>query len=131
MSKLAAADAQVDASALLRGIDSVTVVRLYSDSSPRFATPFGAMENPPWSLAQQLGCSPAEYVYPAPGGDSPQSLVTRACRFVTSQGIQLHGGIGTTEEYAVGHHYRAMLVYDKRFGDAEFHLDRSAGLNHH
>ncbi|MES2899009.1 MAG: acyl-CoA dehydrogenase [Pseudomonadota bacterium] len=57
-----------------------------------------------------------------------KSLVTRACRFVTSQGIQLHGGIGTTEEYAVGHHYRAMLMYDIRFGDTNFHLDRSAGL---
>ncbi|MES2756540.1 MAG: acyl-CoA dehydrogenase [Pseudomonadota bacterium] len=57
-----------------------------------------------------------------------KSLVTRACRFVTGQGIQLHGGIGTTEEYAVGHHYRSMLVYDYRFGDAAFHLDRSAGL---
>jgi alkylation response protein AidB-like acyl-CoA dehydrogenase len=58
-----------------------------------------------------------------------KSLVTRACRFVTSQGIQLHGGIGTTEEYAVGHHYRSMLVYEFRFGDYDFHLDRSAGLS--
>lgn len=57
-----------------------------------------------------------------------KTLVTRACRFVTGQGIQLHGGIGTTEEYAVGHHYRSMLVFDYRFGDAAFHLDRSAGL---
>ncbi|MES3021843.1 MAG: acyl-CoA dehydrogenase [Pseudomonadota bacterium] len=57
-----------------------------------------------------------------------KSLVTRACRFVAGQGIQLHGAIGTTEEYAVGHHYRSMLVYDYRFGDAAFHLDRSAGL---
>ena len=57
-----------------------------------------------------------------------KSLVARAARFVTGQGIQLHGGIGTTEEYAVGHHYRAMLMYEYRFGDAAFHLDRSAGL---
>ncbi|MES2025654.1 MAG: acyl-CoA dehydrogenase [Pseudomonadota bacterium] len=59
---------------------------------------------------------------------SAKSLVVRAARFVTAQGIQLHGGIGTTEEYAVGHHYRAMLMYDYRFGEAAFHLDRSAGL---
>lgn len=57
-----------------------------------------------------------------------KSLVTRACRFVSGQGIQLHGGIGTTEEYAVGHHYRAMLMYEHRFGDYDFHLERSAGL---
>lgn len=57
-----------------------------------------------------------------------KALVANACRFVTGQGIQLHGAIGTTEEYAVGHHYRAMLMYDYRFGDSAFHLDRSAGL---
>ncbi|RJF91722.1 acyl-CoA dehydrogenase family protein [Noviherbaspirillum saxi] len=59
---------------------------------------------------------------------SAKSLVARACRFVTGHGIQLHGAIGTTEEYAVGHHYRAMLMYDYRFGDATYHLERSAGL---
>lgn len=54
-----------------------------------------------------------------------KALVTQACQFVTAQGIQLHGGIGVTEEYVIGHHYKAMLVYEKRFGDAAFHLARS------
>jgi alkylation response protein AidB-like acyl-CoA dehydrogenase len=57
-----------------------------------------------------------------------KALVTRAAYFVTGQGIQLHGGIGVTEEYAVGHHYKAALSYDKRFGDLDFHLVRSSGL---
>jgi alkylation response protein AidB-like acyl-CoA dehydrogenase len=52
-------------------------------------------------------------------------IVARAQYFVSGQGIQLHGGIGTTDEYAVGHHYKAAVVYDKRFGDREFHLERS------
>jgi acetyl-CoA C-acetyltransferase len=80
VSRAAAHDSGAPANALLAGLDSVVVVRLYSDSNPRFATPFGAMANPPWSLARQLGATPTEYVYPAPGGDSPQVLVTRACR---------------------------------------------------
>lgn len=53
-------------------------------------------------------------------------LVSGALYFVTGQGIQLHGGIGTTEEYAVGHHYKGALMYEKRFGDAGFHLERSS-----
>lgn len=57
-----------------------------------------------------------------------KSLVARAVRLVSGLGIQLHGGIGTTEEYAVAHHYRAALMYDYRFGESAFHLDRSAGL---
>lgn len=52
-------------------------------------------------------------------------IITRAHYFVSGQGIQLHGGIGTTDEYAVGHHYKFAVVYDKRFGDSDFHLDRS------
>lgn len=55
-------------------------------------------------------------------------LVTRAGLFVTGQGIQLHGGIGMTEEYAVGHHYKALVAFDKRLGDADFHLLRSCDL---
>ncbi|MCW8158381.1 acyl-CoA dehydrogenase [Stutzerimonas xanthomarina] len=52
-------------------------------------------------------------------------VAARAHYFVTAQGIQLHGGIGTTDEYAVGHHYKFALMYDKRFGDSDFHLDRA------
>jgi alkylation response protein AidB-like acyl-CoA dehydrogenase len=55
-------------------------------------------------------------------------LVARAGSFVVSQGIQLHGGVGITEEYPVAHHYRSMLVFEKRCGDSAFHLHRSAGL---
>lgn len=53
-------------------------------------------------------------------------VTARAQYFVSGQGIQLHGGIGTTDEYAVGHHYKFALMYDKRFGDSDFHLDRSS-----
>jgi alkylation response protein AidB-like acyl-CoA dehydrogenase len=55
-------------------------------------------------------------------------LISRAGLFVSAQGIQLHGGIGTTEEYAVGHHYKGMVSFDKRLGDADFHLLRSSDL---
>jgi alkylation response protein AidB-like acyl-CoA dehydrogenase len=54
-------------------------------------------------------------------------FIARAYYFVASQGIQLHGGIGTTDEYAVGHHYKAAVLFEKRFGDNDFHLARAAG----
>ncbi|HEX8592412.1 MAG TPA: acyl-CoA dehydrogenase [Pseudomonas sp.] len=53
-------------------------------------------------------------------------FITRAHYFVASQGIQLHGGIGTTDEYAVGHHYKAAVMFEKRFGDNDFHLSCAA-----
>jgi alkylation response protein AidB-like acyl-CoA dehydrogenase len=52
-------------------------------------------------------------------------VIARAWLFVAGQGIQLHGGIGTTEEYAVGHHYKAAVAFDQRYGDNGFHLDRA------
>lgn len=55
-------------------------------------------------------------------------LVARAGLAVAGQGIQLHGGIGTTDELAVGHHYKAAVVFDRRFGESDFHLARSIGL---
>ena len=58
-------------------------------------------------------------------------FIARTHYFVASQGIQLHGGIGTTDEYAVGHHYKAAVLFEKRFGDSEFHLTRAAGNLQH
>ncbi|MFA7555275.1 MAG: acyl-CoA dehydrogenase family protein [Spongiibacteraceae bacterium] len=53
-------------------------------------------------------------------------LISKSARWVAGQGIQLHGGIGTTEEFAVGHHYKAMLVLEERFGSSDWHLDQCA-----
>jgi pimeloyl-CoA dehydrogenase small subunit len=56
--------------------------------------------------------------------------VGQAARFVSQQAIQLHGGIGMTEEYAVGHYFRRVMVIDHLFGDPAHHLswlaDRAA-----
>ena len=38
----------------------------------------------------------------------------------------LHGGIGMTEEYAVGHYLRRIHVLDQMFGDADAHAARLA-----
>ena len=42
------------------------------------------------------------------------------------QGIQLHGGVGMTSEYQVGHYYKRLLVLERAWGDLDFHLDRMA-----
>ena len=50
----------------------------------------------------------------------------QAARFVSQQAIQLHGGIGMTEELAVGHYFRRCMVIEHTFGDTAFHLARLA-----
>jgi alkylation response protein AidB-like acyl-CoA dehydrogenase len=45
---------------------------------------------------------------------------------VVSQGIQLHGGIGVTEEHDVGLYFKRMQVLNALFGDTEYHVGRYA-----
>lgn len=54
-------------------------------------------------------------------------VASAAGRIVGGQGIQLHGGVGLTEEYAVGHYFRHLVALERMFGDPEFHLSRLAG----
>lgn len=53
-----------------------------------------------------------------------KALVGRWGRLVCEQAIQLHGGIGMTEEYVVGHHLKRALVLEQMFGDEALHVHR-------
>lgn len=55
-----------------------------------------------------------------------KAQVMRSAKFVTAQGIQLHGGYGLTEEYRVGHHYRRLVLSNAWWGGLEYHLSRYA-----
>ncbi len=48
--------------------------------------------------------------------------IGRSGKFVGQQAIQLHGGIGMTMEYKVGHYFKRMTMIDASFGDADHHL---------
>ena len=52
--------------------------------------------------------------------------VGQSGRFVSQSAVQLHGGIGMTEEYAVGHFFRRVMVVEHMFGDTAYHLDKLA-----
>jgi len=55
-----------------------------------------------------------------------KELIGRAGRFVGQQAIQLHGGMGMTDELAVGHYFKRLTAIDTTFGDSDFHLQRFA-----
>src|SRR5580658_1178621 len=48
--------------------------------------------------------------------------------FVTRQGIQLHGGIGVTDEHDVGLFFKRMQIIAALYGDEEHHVNRFASL---
>ena len=50
--------------------------------------------------------------------------VNEAARFVAKTAVQLHGGIGVTEECAVGHYFRRLSAIRLSCGDSYYHLER-------
>jgi len=54
--------------------------------------------------------------------------IGRSGRHVGQEAIQLHGGIGMTMEYKVGHYFKRMTMIDQMFGDADHHLGTLARL---
>ena len=51
------------------------------------------------------------------------------CRHISQEAIQLHGGMGMTEEMKVSHSFRRLTMIAQQFGDAEHHLARFAALS--
>lgn len=51
-------------------------------------------------------------------------LVSEACRLVSQGAVQLHGGIGTTEELDLSVFFRKALFAETLFGDTAYHLAR-------
>lgn len=57
--------------------------------------------------------------------------IGRGGRLVGESAIQLHGGVGMTMEYAVGHYFKRITAIDLTFGDTDHHLralTRAGGL---
>ncbi|NRF72000.1 acyl-CoA dehydrogenase family protein [Aquincola sp. S2] len=57
-----------------------------------------------------------------------KALAGRNGRFVGAQAIQLHGGIGMTDEYQIGHCFKRLMVLDQWLGDAETLWGAAAGV---
>jgi alkylation response protein AidB-like acyl-CoA dehydrogenase len=57
-----------------------------------------------------------------------KARVAQAGMFVGGQGIQLHGGIGVTDEYPVGHFFKRLLVFAQRHGGEARQVERYAEL---
>jgi alkylation response protein AidB-like acyl-CoA dehydrogenase len=54
--------------------------------------------------------------------------IADACRHVSQESVQLHGGMGMTEELKISHTFRRLTSIAQAFGDADHHLERFATL---
>jgi acetyl-CoA C-acetyltransferase len=71
--KNALADAGIESA--VAEIDTIVSVRLFSDSTPLWASPFGGSNNLPESIARRIGASPEHRIYSEVGGSQPLQLL--------------------------------------------------------
>jgi alkylation response protein AidB-like acyl-CoA dehydrogenase len=57
-----------------------------------------------------------------------KATIGRAARFIGQQAVQLHGGMGMTEELAIGHYFKRLTALQFEFGSTDFHVARYAQL---
>lgn len=57
-----------------------------------------------------------------------KAVIGQAGRFIGQQAVQLHGGMGMTDELKVSHWFKRLTAADLMFGDSDTHLQRFAAL---
>ncbi|MBA4339464.1 MAG: pimeloyl-CoA dehydrogenase small subunit [Hyphomonas sp.] len=55
--------------------------------------------------------------------------IGQAGRFVGQNAIQIHGGMGMTDELAIGHYFKRLTIIDSEFGNVDHHLKRYTDLS--
>ena len=55
--------------------------------------------------------------------------IGKACKFVGQNAIQLHGGMGMTDEMAIGHYFKRATMIESAFGSVDHHLARYEALS--
>jgi len=77
------------------------------------------------SLLYRAVCS-AESVDAERSLNALKTMIGREGRAIGKEAIQLHGGMGITDELDVGHYVKRLLVINTLFGDADYHLQKLA-----
>ncbi|WP_158927808.1 acyl-CoA dehydrogenase family protein [Acidisphaera sp. S103] len=95
-----------------RSVDMLVAVE-QARSMAMFAAVMAAEENP---IERRRAISAAKV------------QIGRSARHVGQEAIQLHGGIGMTNEYAAGHYFKRLTMIDQLYGDADTHLSTLAAL---
>ncbi|BAO30128.1 acyl-CoA dehydrogenase family protein [Sulfuritalea hydrogenivorans] len=55
--------------------------------------------------------------------------IGQACRFIAQNAVQLHGGMGMTDELMLSHWFKRLTAIEMSFGDTDAHLQRFARLS--
>ena len=77
------------AAVVASAIDTIAIVRIFPDSSPRRMHGFGRANNPPRAVARRIGANPRNAIYSNVGGQSPQALVSEMAERITAGDVEM------------------------------------------
>jgi alkylation response protein AidB-like acyl-CoA dehydrogenase len=58
-----------------------------------------------------------------------KSKIGYAAKFVADQAVQLHGGMGMSDELNIGHYFKRISSINIQFGDPAYHVLRYAQID--
>lgn len=111
----------------------------YLKTRKQFGTPIGSFQVLQHRMADMLleteaarsmALLAASRMEGAPPGERSRIVsaakvrVAEAARYVGQQAVQLHGGVGVTDELPVSHYFRRLTLIEMAFGDVDYHLGR-------
>tara|TARA_R100000005_G_C5003601_1_gene212044 strand:- start:601 stop:1734 length:1134 start_codon:yes stop_codon:yes gene_type:complete len=57
-----------------------------------------------------------------------KAKIGQGAKFVGEQAVQLHGGMGMTDEYSIGHYFKRLMTIEMLLGNTDYHFKRYAAL---
>ncbi len=142
-----ALDGALDGGALLAMAEAVGSMRVlladtlaYLRTRQQFGQPIGrfqALQHR--AVDMTIALEEAEAVVDAAAGASADDFARavavakvigcRSARLIAREAVQMHGGIGITEDLRVSHHFRALVAAESRYGDDDAYRARFAALD--
>lgn len=78
------------------------------------------------STLAAVRCTEADRAVRTVALSAAKVVVGQACRYVGQQAVQLHGGMGVTDELMVSHYFKRLMAIELQFGSTDQHLEAYA-----
>ncbi|HYD59458.1 MAG TPA: acyl-CoA dehydrogenase family protein [Noviherbaspirillum sp.] len=78
------------------------------------------------SYLAAVRCADSDPAARAKALSAAKVVIGQACRFVGQQAVQLHGGMGVTDELDVSHYFKRLMAIEMQFGSTDTHLEAYA-----
>ncbi|MDE2428952.1 MAG: acyl-CoA dehydrogenase family protein [Burkholderiales bacterium] len=75
------------------------------------------------SFLAAMRCEESDAVQRHAAMSAAKVVIGQACRFVGQQAVQLHGGMGVSDELGVSHYFKRLMAIELQFGNTEQHLE--------